>query len=105
MPGYPGAPGAAPAGPAAIPAGATVGRVVQAFRGEDGKLTLYLSKSSGPKIKVGMQGSVLVGADGGQVLEGASFTVSKVLGDGQAVAVSEFNKPLGKNTRFMIVKK
>ncbi|MDW8283255.1 MAG: hypothetical protein RMK29_16180 [Myxococcales bacterium] len=100
-----GASGGAEAGAPPIPAGAIVGRVLQAFRGEDGKLTLYLNKGKSAKVKVGMTGTILQGSEGGQVLEGATFTVTKVVGDGQSVATTDYDRPLGKNTRFMIVKK
>ncbi len=119
-PGYPpAAPGYPPPGPqvapvapvaagpvvVAIPEGATVGKIVQSFRGDDGKTTLYLNfKGSASKLRVGMNGTILDGPDGGKALEGGQFQIVKVIGDGQAVATSNYDKSLGKNNRFMVTK-
>jgi hypothetical protein len=106
----PGQPPAAPAAPAAaadanaIPAGAITGKVVQSFRGDDGKMTMYLNKGTKDKLRVGMAGSILDGSDGGKALDGAGFTITKVLGDNQSVATSSYGKSLGKNNRFMVTK-
>ena len=108
MGGPPQPPPAAPAAPAAdanaIPAGAITGKVVQSFRGDDGKMTMYLNKGTKDKLRVGMAGSILDGGDGGKALEGASFTITKVLGENQSVATSSYGKSLGKNNRFMVSK-
>jgi hypothetical protein len=115
---FPGAaPGAAPGGAAPgaaaagggdkggeIPANAVVGKVVNSFRESDGKLTLYLNKGSKDKLRVGMAGTILEGSDGATKLDGASFTITKVISDSQAVATSPYSKSLGKNNRFMVTK-
>ena len=111
---YPGAPPPAqpPAAPAAakeegggntIPSGAIQGKIVQSIR-EEGKLTLYLNQGTKSKVKVGMTGYILVGADGGEKLEGGTFTITKVTGDAQSVASTNLSKALGKNNRFYIPK-
>lgn len=115
---FPGAPGGAPPGGGAtqapppatkseggdLPADAVVGKVMSSFRGDDGSLTLYLNKGSKDKLRVGMGGTILEGSDGGAKLSGATFTITKVIGDAQAVATSKYSKSLGKNNRFMIAK-
>jgi hypothetical protein len=113
---FPGAPGAAPPGatqappPAAkseggdIPANAVLGKVMSSFRGDDGNLTLYLNKGSKDKLRVGMSGEILEGSDGSTKLSGGTFTITKVINDGQAVATSKYGKSLGKNNRFMVIK-
>ena len=111
---YPGAP--PPAAPAAapaaakeegggntIPTGAIQGKILQSIR-EEGKLTLYLNQGTKAKVRVGMTGYILVGSDGGEKLEGGSFTITKVTGDAQSVATTNLSKPLGKNNRFYIPK-
>lgn len=116
MPGaMPGAGGAAPAAGAAgaggagggdssaIPEDAIVGRIVQSTV-EDGKRILYLDKGSKSKLRVGMKGSILQGKEGGQKLDGGTFSVTKVLGDNQAVGSTDYGKSLGSNNRFMILK-
>lgn len=113
--GYPpaaGAPGAAsPTGggaqdsTVAIPPGALVGKIVNSFRAEDGTLTLYLNKGKKDKLRVGMTGEVLEGSEGGRLLVGATFTITKVIGANQAVATARYDKSLGKNNRFLVVKK
>ena len=102
--GAPTASGAAAADANAIPAGAITGKVVQSFRGDDGKMTMYLNKGTKDKLRVGMAGNVLDGSDGGKTLEGATFTITKVLGENQSVATSSYGKSLGKNNRFMVAK-
>jgi hypothetical protein len=87
----------------AIPEGAIVGRVVQSTV-EDGKRILYLDKGSKSKLRVGMQGSILQGKEGGTKLDGGSFTITKVLGDNQAVGSTDYGKSLGGNNRFLILK-
>jgi hypothetical protein len=81
-----------------------VGKVLQAFYGEDGKLNLYLNKGSSSKLHVGMTGSILEGTDGGKVFDNATFTIVKVINEGQSVATSDYSKALGKNNRFMVTK-
>jgi hypothetical protein len=120
---YPGAPGAYPppvapppvAPPAAptadagkdgggIPAGAIVGKIQSSFKGDDGKLVLFLNKGSKDKIRVGMTGNILSGSDGGEKLDGGAFSITKVIDEGRSVASSNFGKSLGKNNRFFIPK-
>ena len=67
-------------------------------------MTLYLNQGSKAKLRVGTTCNILEGADGGTKLDGGSITVTKVLGDSQAVATTNYSKPLGKNNRFMCVK-
>ena len=71
---------------------------------EDGKRILYLDKGSKSKLRVGMQGSILQGKEGGTKLDGGSFTITKVLGDNQAVGSTDYGKSLGGNNRFLILK-
>lgn len=87
-----------------LPANAIVGKVVNSFRDSDGKLVVYLNKGSKDKLRVGMTVDVLEGSDGGTKLSGASFTITKVISDNQAVASSSYAKTLGKNNRFMVAK-
>ena len=51
-----------------------------------------------------MTGFILVGGEGGEKLEGGTFTITKVTGDAQSVATTKLSKPLGKNNRFYIAK-
>jgi hypothetical protein len=87
-----------------IPAGAITGKIVQSFRGDDGKMTLYLNRGTKDKLRVGMNGNILDGSDGGKTLEGGQFTITKVLSENQAVGSTSYGKSLGKNNRFMIPK-
>lgn len=87
-----------------IPEGAITGKVVSSFRGDDGKMTLYLNQGSAAKLRVGLNGHILEGSEGGRKLDGGSFVITKVLGDNQSVATSNYYKSLGKNDRFMIIK-
>jgi len=87
----------------AIPENAIIGRIVQSTV-EDGKRILYLDKGSKAKLRVGMQGNILQGKEGGQKLEGGTFSITKVLGDSQAVGSTDYGKSLGSNNRFMILK-
>ncbi len=98
----PGSPTAGGADIPAIPAGAISGKIIQSFRGDDGTITVYLNKGSKDKLRVGMVGQVLAGSEGGKPLDGATFKITKVLGENQAVAILAYAKPLGKNNRFMI---
>ena len=66
-------------------------------------MTLYLDQGSTAKLRVNMTGHVLEGGEGGRRLDGATFTVTKVLGDHQAVATTKYGKSLGKNLRFMLL--
>ena len=86
----------------ALPAGAISGKIVQSFRGDDGTITVYLNKGSKDKLRVGMVGQLLEGSEGGKPLDGATFKITKVIGENQAVAILSYAKPLGKNNRFMI---
>lgn len=87
-----------------MPAGAIQGKVVTSFRDENGKMTLYINQGSKAKVKTGMSGQILIGAEGGEKLEGATFKVVKVVSDSQSVATTDYSKPLGKNNRFYIPK-
>lgn len=87
----------------AIPEDAIVGRIVQSTV-EDSKRILYLDKGSKSKLRVGMKGNILQGKEGGQKLDGGTFTITKVLGDNQAVGSTDYGKSLGSNNRFMILK-
>lgn len=77
---------------------------MQSFRGDDGRMTMYLNQGTKAKLRIGMTGSILSGSEGGTTLDGATFQVTKVLGENQAVATSNYGKSLGKNNRFMIAK-
>ena len=90
-------------GAGGIPTGAIQGKIVQSIR-EDTGLTLYLNQGTKAKVKVGMTGFILVGGEGGEKLEGGTFTITKVTGDAQSVATTKLSKPLGKNNRFYIAK-
>jgi len=81
-----------------------VGKIVNSFRGDDGKLVLYLNQGSKAKIRVGATGKILVGSDGGEILEGGTFTITKVIDENKAVGTSDFGRSLGRNNRFMISK-
>lgn len=87
-----------------IPEGAITGKIVSSFQAEDGTMTLYLNQGSAAHLRVNMTGSILEGGEGGKKLAGASFVITKVLSDNQAVATSKYSKSLGKNNRFMIIK-
>lgn len=77
---------------------------MSSFRADDGSTTLYLNQGSKSKLRVNMTGNILEGGEGGKKLEGGSFTITKVLGDNQAVATTKLGKSLGKNNRFMVIK-
>jgi len=90
-----------PREPRERPTGNTVqGRVVAAYR-EGAGLTLHLDKGASAGLKVGMSGTVLSGSSGEAELDGGSFKITQVLGDGKSVAHCGLNS-IGKNTRFVV---
>jgi hypothetical protein len=97
--------GTPPPPPAPVPFASdptkVLGKVVTAYK-EGSTWTLLLDKGSGKGIRSGMQGSVLDGADGDKLLDGASFTISSVIDSGKSEAHASLAKPLGKNTRFVV---
>ena len=78
-----------------------LGKVVTAYK-EGSTWTLLIDKGSAQKVHAGMSGSVLDGADGDKLLDGATFTVSSVVDGNKCEAHASLAKPLGKNNRVVI---
>lgn len=102
----PGAPPPAPGAPPAPPPLAQdptklLARIVSAFK-EGGAWVWYLDKGSAASVRVGMSGNVLEGPEGDKLLDGATLSVTQVIDGNKAVARSNFQKPLGKNTRVVL---
>ena len=87
--------------PPPIPAGAITGNIVQSFQEDDGKTYVYLDKGSAAKLRLNMKGTILLGKEGGQPMDGGSITIVKILGESQAKAVLDNGRSPGRNTRFM----
>jgi hypothetical protein len=75
--------------------------IVTAYRDGAGWV-LQIDKGASQKLRSGQTGSVLDGADGDKLLDGATLTVAQVVGDTKAIARCPMSKPLGKNKRIVI---
>ena len=117
----PGGPPAGPAGPAGpgVPGAPATGapiaavplpdpndpmhpraKIVQSFRGEDGKLVLYIDKGSASGIKPGMTGYILAGKED-KKLDGGDLRITKVIDATHSQGTSSIGK-VGTNNRCII---
>lgn len=107
-------PAGPPAGPGVPPVGAPVVaalpdpadpnhprcKIVQSFRGEDGKLILYIDKGSSVGIKSGMTGSILDGKEQ-KKLDGGDIRITKVIDGTHSQGTTPLGK-VGKNNNCII---
>lgn len=102
-PGVPGAPPGAPPAPTPLAQDPTklLGNIVTAYK-EDTSWVLYIDKGSASRVRVGMSGTILEGADGDKLLDGATFSISQVIDANKSIARSSYNKALGKNKRVVL---
>lgn len=80
----------------------TEGRIIQAYResGKGGKMILQLDKGSVAGVRVGTEGTILVGPSGRARLEGGAFRVVKVLDDNRSTAEADI-RSVGRNNRVV----
>lgn len=78
----------------------TEGRITQSYR-EGDKTMFNLDKGTAAGVRVGTQGTILVGKSGRQPLTGGSFKVVKILDDGHSVAESSVES-LGRSNRIVL---
>jgi hypothetical protein len=80
-------------------------KIVGSYRDGDGSMVLYLDRGSGQKLKPGMKGHVLQGADGDNLLDGGEFKIHQIVDSTKCIAkIPKFGlASLGaKNTRAVI---
>jgi hypothetical protein len=78
-----------------------LGRIVSAYRDGAGWV-LQLDKGASAKLRSGMSGNILDGADGDKLVDGANFTIAQVVSADKSIARSSMAKPLGANKRFVV---
>lgn len=82
------------------PEGSLQGRIVGAH-GEGGGTVLYLDKGAAAGVKEGQNGWILEGGSGFSVVDGGTFSITKVVDDGRSVGKTSL-KSIGRNTRIAI---